>query len=52
VADWLGRVKALPCYAIAVDGWANPAAIEMMRSNGKDAWPEVEPLTQQSREGA
>ena len=52
VADWLGRVKALPCYVIAVDGWASPAAIEMMRSNGKEAWPEVEPLTQQSREGA
>jgi glutathione S-transferase len=45
VADWLGRVKALPSYATAVEAWAVPAAVEMMRSNGKAAWPEVEPLT-------
>jgi hypothetical protein len=45
VADWLGRVKALSSYATAVEAWAVPAAVEMMRSNGKAAWPEVEPLT-------
>jgi glutathione S-transferase len=48
VADWLGRVKALPSYASAVDAWAAPAAIEMMRSNGKECWPEVEPLTRRA----
>jgi glutathione S-transferase len=45
VADWLGRVKALPSYATAVEAWAVPAAVEMMRGNGKAAWPQVEPLT-------
>ncbi len=45
VADWLSRVKALPSYATAVEAWAVPAAVEMMRSNGKEVWPEVEPLT-------
>jgi len=48
VADWLGRVKALPSYATAVEAWAVPAAVEMMRSNGKAAWPEVEPLTKRA----
>jgi glutathione S-transferase len=45
VAYWLARVKALPSYATAVEAWALPAAVEMMRSNGKAAWPEVEPLS-------
>jgi glutathione S-transferase len=45
VADWLARVKALPSYATAVEAWAVPAAVEMMRSNGKEVWPEVAPLT-------
>lgn len=44
VADWLARVKALPSYAEAVDAWAVPAAVEMMRGHGKAAWPEVEPI--------
>jgi glutathione S-transferase len=45
VADWLARVKTLPSYATAVEAWAIPAAVEMMRSGGKAAWPDVEPLT-------
>jgi glutathione S-transferase len=45
VADWLAGVKALPSYTTAVEAWAVPAAVEMMRSQGKAAWPEVEPLT-------
>jgi hypothetical protein len=45
VADWLARMKALPSFATAVEAWAAPAAIEMMRSGGKQAWPDVEPLT-------
>jgi glutathione S-transferase len=49
VADWLGRVKALPSYASAVEAWLVPAAVEMMRSNGKAAWPELEPLTRRPR---
>jgi glutathione S-transferase len=48
VADWLARVKALPSYATAVEAWAVPAAVEMMRSHGKTAWPEVEPLTRRA----
>jgi hypothetical protein len=43
-------VKALPSYAVAVDAWIVPAAVEMMRANGKEAWPEVEPLTWPTRD--
>lgn len=49
VAEWLARVKALPSYATAVEAWVVPAAVEMMRSNGKAAWPDVEPLTRRAR---
>ncbi len=45
LADWLGRVKARPGFASAVEAWAPAAVVEMMRTNGKSAWPEVEPLT-------
>jgi glutathione S-transferase len=45
VADWLARAKALPSYATAVEAWAAPAAVEMMRTSGKAAWSVVEPLT-------
>jgi glutathione S-transferase len=48
LADWLARVKARPSYASAVEAWAAPAAVEMMRANGKTAWPEVEPLTRRT----
>jgi len=46
VAGWLARVKARPSYARAVEAWAAPAAIEMMRAGGAAAWPEIEPLVQ------
>lgn len=49
VAEWLGRVKARPSYAKGVEAWAAPAAVELMRAGGKQAWPEVEPLTRRSR---
>jgi glutathione S-transferase len=49
VADWLARTKALPSYSAAVDAWAPPAAVEMMRANGKESWPDVEPLTRRTR---
>jgi glutathione S-transferase len=48
VADWLTRLKALPSYATAVEAWLNSGAVEMMRMNGKQAWPDVEPLTRHS----
>ena len=44
LADWFARVKARPSYAAAVDAWAPPAAVGMLRTNGKEAWPEVAPL--------
>jgi glutathione S-transferase len=31
VAGWLSRVKALPSYERAVEAWAAPAVVEMMR---------------------
>jgi glutathione S-transferase len=46
VAAWLARTKALPIYATAVEAWLAPTAVEMMQSNGKQAWPDVKPLTQ------
>jgi glutathione S-transferase len=49
VADWLARVKALPSYETAVEAWAVPAVVEMMRSQSKRSWPEVEPLTRRPR---
>jgi glutathione S-transferase len=49
LADWLSRVKARPSYATAVEAWATPAGVEMMRSNGKQVWPEVEALTRLPR---
>ncbi len=52
MADWLARVKALPSYATAVEAWSAPAVVEMMRTNGKTGWPDVEPLTRRPREGA
>lgn len=52
VADWLARVKARPSYATAVEAWADPAAVGMMRSFGKEVWPEVEPLTRRADAGA
>jgi glutathione S-transferase len=51
VADWLGRLKALPSYKSAVDAWAPPAVVEMMRSQSKASWPEVEPLTRRTSKG-
>jgi len=45
VADWLSRVKALPCYATAVEAWAPAAIVEMMRGQGKELWADIEPLT-------
>lgn len=49
VAEWLGRVKARPSYATAVEAWAAPAVVEGMRANGKAAWSDVEPLTKRGR---
>jgi hypothetical protein len=51
VAEWLDRVKARPSFASAVGAWAPPAVIEMMRTGGKQAWPDVEPLTRRARRG-
>lgn len=45
VADWLARIKVLPSYAMAVEAWATPDVVEILRTNGKSAWPDVEPLT-------
>jgi glutathione S-transferase len=45
VAGWLGRVKARPSFAVAVEAWAPAPVVELLRMNGQAAWPEVEPLT-------
>jgi glutathione S-transferase len=43
VADWFARVKGSGSYATAVG--LNPVGVEMMRANGREVWPDVEPLT-------
>jgi glutathione S-transferase len=48
VAEWLSRAKTLPCYATAVEAWAPAAIVEMMRSQGKDLWPDIEPITRRT----
>ena len=48
VADWLSRVKARPRLERAVQARAPAAAIEMMRSGGREVWPEIEPLARTS----
>lgn len=45
VADWFQRVKRRPTYATAVGAFAPDAAVQMMRANGQEVWPDVEPLT-------
>ena len=42
VSEWFERWKKRPSYQIAVEAWAVPAAVEMMRTQGKAAWPDVE----------
>ncbi|MEN8159267.1 MAG: glutathione S-transferase family protein [Myxococcota bacterium] len=42
VAEWFARWKQRPSYATAVEAWAVPAAVEMMRVQGKAVWPDVE----------
>ncbi|MGH0029372.1 MAG: glutathione S-transferase family protein [Myxococcota bacterium] len=41
VADWFDRWKRRPSYDTAIEAWLLPPAVEMMRTNGKDAWPDV-----------
>ena len=52
VASWLARVKSLPCYANAVEAWIVPAGVEMMRTNGKEVWSDVERIARSHAEGA
>jgi glutathione S-transferase len=42
VGEWFERWKKRPSYQTAVEAWAVPAAVEMMRTQGKAAWPDVE----------
>jgi glutathione S-transferase len=52
LADWLARIKSLPSYATAVEAWAAPALVEVLRTNGKAVWHEVEAVTQRIRADA
>jgi glutathione S-transferase len=45
LAGWFERVKARPSFAVSVAAWAPPPLVELLRTNGKAVWPEVEPLT-------
>ncbi len=51
IAGWLVRVKQRSSYTTAVERWLVPAVVEAMRSSGKEAWPELEPLTQRPGRG-
>lgn len=43
-ADWLARVQARPSYATAVGAWLPAPVVEMLKSNGREVWPDVEQL--------
>ncbi len=45
LADWYGRVQALPAYETAVAKYLAPPIVEMFRANGEEVWADVEPLT-------
>ena len=45
VADWYARVQARPTYQTAVSAWLPEPMVELFRSNGREAWPDIEPLT-------
>ena len=45
VADWFARVRALPCYAKAIDAYLPGPVVDLFRQNGRAVWPEVEPMT-------
>lgn len=42
VADWLARWRARPSFPVAIDAWQPPAAVELLRRNGAEVWPDVE----------
>lgn len=52
VADWLARVRARPSFATAVEAWTPSAIVEGMRSQGKEAWPEIESIVRRRAPGA
>jgi len=42
LADWFARTQALPSYAVAVEAWALPPIVAMLRKSGEDAWADIE----------
>jgi len=45
VAEWYGRIKALPSFDKAVTQFLPVPIIELFRANGEAVWADVEPLT-------
>ena len=45
VADWYGRMQALPSYEKAVTGWLPEPIMKLFHANGEAVWADVEPLT-------
>jgi glutathione S-transferase len=44
VADWLARVKARPSFEVAIAAWAPAPILQLFRTQGEAAWPDVEAL--------
>jgi glutathione S-transferase len=44
LADWYQRVQARPTFATAVAAWAPDFAVDMLRSNGRAVWPQIQAL--------
>lgn len=44
LSDWYERVRARPSFETAVAQWAPEFAVEILRSNGEAAWPQVAAL--------
>jgi glutathione S-transferase len=50
VADWYARLQARPSFESAVRAWLPEPMVEMFRNNGREVWPDVEPLTRLASE--
>lgn len=44
LADWYERTRNRPSFATAVAAWAPDFAVDLLRSNGREVWPQVAAL--------
>lgn len=49
VQDWFARFQARPSFEIAVTKWVPPPLIQLLNTNGKEVWADVEKLVAEIR---